>query len=91
MARDTGVELVLTGDDPDEFYLNDIYTEIAPIRYFMRIGDSSTFLHDVTQLRYADTAILSATNPVNEFSIQTVILSPKAFAYGVTATPIYLK
>lgn len=85
------VELVLTGDDPDEFYLNDLYTEVAPIRYFMRVGDSSTFLHDVTQLRYADTAIVSTTNPVNEFSIQTVILSPKAYAYGVTATPVYLK
>lgn len=85
------VELVCTGDDPDEFYLNDIYTEIAGCRYFMRVGDSSSFLHDVTQLRYADSAVVSTTNPTNEFSIQAVVLSPKFWCYGVSVTPLYLR
>lgn len=85
------VELVLTGDNPDEFYLNDLYVEIAGIRYFVRLGDSSQFLHDVTQLRYADSAIVSTTVPVNEFSVEVAILSPKFYAYGMTATPVYLK
>lgn len=85
------VELVCTGDDPDEFYLNDLYTEVAPIRYFVRLGDGSQYLHDVTQLRYADSAIVSCTTPVNEFSLQVAIMSPRAFAYGCVAEPVYLK
>lgn len=85
------VELVLTGDDPDEFYLNDLYCEVANIRYFVRLGDSGQYLHDVTQLRYADTAIVSTTIPVNEFSVQAAIMSPSAYAYGCTLEPVYLK
>lgn len=85
------VELVLTGDKPDEFYLNDLYVEIASIRYFVRLGGAGEYLHDVTQLRYADSAIVSCTEPVNEFAIQTAILSPKAWAYSCSAAPVYLK
>lgn len=85
------LELVCTGDDPDEFYLNDLYTEISHIRYFCRLGDSGSFLHDVTALRYADSAIVSTTVPVNEFSIQAAILSNKAYAYGALLQPVYLK
>ena len=85
------VELVCTGDDPDEFFLNDLYCEIANVRYFMQVGDESAPMLDVTQLRYADSAIVTSTLPVNRFALQTVILSPKAFAYGATATPVYLK
>lgn len=85
------VELVCTGDSPDEFFLNDLYCDIAPIRYFVRLGDESAFLHDVTQLRYADSAIVSCTIPVQEFSVQVAIMSPRSFAYGMTAEPVYLK
>ena len=85
------VELVCTGDDPDEFFLNDLYCEVANVRYFMQVGDESSTMLDVTQLRYADTAIVTSTLPVNRFALQTVILSPKAFAYGCVATPLYLK
>lgn len=85
------VELVCTGDQPDEFYLNDLYTEVAPIRYFCRLGDSSQFLHDITQLRYADSAVVSCTTPVNEFSVEVAIMSPRAYAYGCSIQPVYLK
>jgi hypothetical protein len=85
------VELVCTGDDPDELLLNDLYCEVANIRYFMQLGGEDQPMLDVTQLRYADSAIVTSTLPVDRFALQTVILSPKAFAYGATATPIYLR
>lgn len=85
------VELVCTGDQPDELYLNDLYCEVANIRYFVRVGDNTAFLHDVTQLRYANSAVVSTTVPVNEFSVQLAILSPKAYAYSATLEPVYLK
>jgi hypothetical protein len=85
------VELMLTGDETDELYLNDLYCDIAQIRYFVRLGDSSAFLHDVTPLRYADSAIVSCTTPVSEFSVQAAILSPHSWAYSMSAQPVYLK
>lgn len=85
------VELVCTGDAADEFYLNDLYTEVANIRYFCRLGDESQFLHDITPLRYAGQAVVSATVPVQEFSVQATVLSPRAYAYSAQMTPNYLK
>lgn len=85
------VEIVCTGDSADDFYLNDLYVEIAGIRYFCRLGDESQFLHDITPLRYAGQAIVSTTSPVNEFSVQATILTPKAYAYTCAITPNYLR
>ena len=60
-------------------------------------------MHEVTDLRnaadpsrpdkgrYGGTAYVTSTLPVNEFSIETRIMSPKAWAYGCTATPAYLR
>lgn len=85
------VELVCSGDDADELYLNDLYTEVAAIRYFVQLGGSGAFLHDVTALAYAGQAIVSVTTPVNEFSVEATILDPRAYSYGGTFTPVYLK
>jgi hypothetical protein len=85
------VEFVLTGDIADEIYLNDLYCEIALIRYFVQLGGSDQFNHDVTALAYADTAIVSCTTPVNEFSVDVAILDNSAYAYGATFTPTYLE
>lgn len=85
------VELSTTGDDEDELYLSDLWVELAHVRYFMRLGGLGAHLFDVTELRYADSAIVSTTTPVNEFSLETVILTPKAYVYGAKAQPLYLK
>lgn len=87
------VEFVSSGDDADRIYLSDLYTEVSHIRYFARLGDSGSFLHEVTDLRYAktDLAVVTTTTPVSEFSIQAAFLSNKVYAYGVQATPCYLK
>lgn len=84
------IQFLLTGDDVDEVYLNDLYSQIALIRYFAQLGGSDQFNHDVTALAYADTAVVSCTSPVNSFNIEVVVLDPDAYAYGMTATPLYL-
>lgn len=85
------IEFVLSGDAADEIYLNDLYTEIALIRYFVQLGGASEYNHDVTTLAYSDQAIVSTTTPVTEFAVDVVIVSPKAFAYGMSAQPLYLR
>jgi hypothetical protein len=79
------VYLTLDGDDEDELYLSDLYTEIAQIRYFVRLGE-------VTDLRYVNgRANVTVTTPVNQMSVQAAIMSPESWAYGVRVTPTYLK
>lgn len=85
------VEFVLSGDLQDDMYLNDLYCEVANIRYFLRLGDSGAFLHDVTPLAYGDSCSVATTTPVTEFSVETEFLSDRAFAYGGTFTPNFLK
>jgi len=85
------IELTTTGDAEDELFLADLYTEIALCRYFMRLGGPASFLHDVTPLRYADSAQVVSTDVVNEVSVQAAILSPKVWLYGCSVQPQYLK
>src|SRR6185503_19881759 len=67
------LEDVVSGDAAGDFYINDVWAEVAHIRYFCRLGGEGAFLHDITALRYADTAIVSATLPVNEVTVQSAI------------------
>jgi hypothetical protein len=86
------VEMVTTGDAADELYVNDLYTQCSVVRYFVRLGGGGAFLHDVTPLAYATgVALVSATVPVNEFSVEATILSPRGYVYGATFVPVYLK
>jgi hypothetical protein len=87
------VEILVSGDDADELYLNDLYCEVAGVRYFVQMGPEggTNPQYDVTPLAYAGTAVCSCTNPVTEFSITTAIMTPATFAYTASATPIYLK
>ena len=85
------IEFLATGDDADELYLSDLYTEIAGIRYFVQLGDSGAFLFDVTALRYGDSCTVTTTTPVNEFSLTVGIFSEDSWAYGAVLTPSYLK
>lgn len=85
------VSLTLSGDDEDELYLADLYTELSHIRYFMRLGGVSEPLIEVTDLRYLGPSIITHTSSVTEFSVQAAILSGKSWAYGATITPTYLK
>lgn len=91
------VEMSMSGDQEDQIFLSDLYTEVSHVRYFARLGSANeAVMHEVTDLRnaagrYAGTAYVTSTLPVNEFSIETRIMSPKAWAYGCTATPNYLR
>jgi hypothetical protein len=86
------VEITLSGDAADDLYLSDLYTDIALIRYFVRLGAVGAYLHEVTDLRYVNgTAYVTTTEPVTDMSVTVEILSPKAWAFGATITPTYLK
>lgn len=84
------VELVTTGDAEDELYLSDLWVELSHIRYFITLGSGGTPM-DVTDLRYADTAIVSCSEPVNEFTVEARIYTPMASITGCTIQPTYLK
>jgi hypothetical protein len=90
--QDYEVHFTLEGDDEDEVYLSDLYTDVALVRYFVRLGSVGAYLHEVTDLRYADgRAVLTTTTPVTDVSVTATILSPRAWAYGCRVTPYYLK
>ncbi|QGJ94916.1 minor tail protein [Gordonia phage RedWattleHog] len=84
------INLVSTGDEADELYISDVYSELCHVRYFMQLG-SGGFTHEVTDLRYKDTAAVAVTTPVNQATVRTVIMSDEGFAYGCTLTPQYLQ
>ena len=87
------VQAVLMGDDEDELYVANLYTEISHVRYFVRLGDASGYLHDVTELRYREDTetYVTSPQPVTQAQITTAILSDRGFAFGVTAEPHFLK
>lgn len=88
------LELTLEGDEADDLYLSDLYTEIANIRYLVLLGeldDDNGYL-DVTDLVYAGKeTYVSHTEPVNDLAVQVKILSPKAWALGASLTPNFLR
>lgn len=84
------VELVTSGDSEDELYLSDLWVELSHVRYFITLGPSGT-PQDVTDLRYADTAIVSCSVPVNEFTVEARIYTPRASITGCQIQPTYLK
>jgi hypothetical protein len=86
------VEMVLTGDDADELFVSNVYTSVAGIRYFMQLGDSGTFLFDVTPLCYGSGECnVSCTAPVQELSLTVGAFNPNSWAYGISLVPRYLK
>lgn len=84
------IQLVSTGDDADELYISDVYSELTHVRYYMKLG-ASGYNHEVTDLRFKDTAAVTSTTPVNQATVRAVIMSDEGFAYGATLTPLYLQ
>ena len=87
------VQCVLIGDDEDEMYVANLWTAISHVRYFVRLGDSSGFLHDVTELRYKDDTetYVTSPSPVTQAQVTTAILSDRGFAFGAELEPHFLK
>lgn len=86
------LSLTVVGNDRDTLYLSDLRSDIAPIRYFVQPGGTGSYKYEVTDLRYTESkTIVTASPPVNDLGLYTVILSPKARARGLTVTPTYLK
>lgn len=89
--QDYDVHLVMFGDQEDELYLSDLYSELSHIRYYIRLGGGDQYLHDVTDLRYRSSANVVSNTPVNQASVEVVMLSDEAFAFGATLSPAYLQ
>jgi hypothetical protein len=86
------LSLTVVGNDRDTLYLSDLRSDIAPIRYFVQLGGTGSYLQEVTDLRYtASDTIVTASPPVHDISLYTTILSPKARARSLTVTPTYLR
>ena len=86
------VELVTDGDSEDELYLSDLWVELSHVRYFLQLGnDGGSPIMDITDLRYADTATVSCSDPVNNFYVEARVYSPRANVIGCTLQPFYLK
>jgi len=85
------LEFLTSGDAADEIYLSNLYCNVAGIRYFLQLGDSSAFDFDVTPLVYADNASVSCSTPVDRFSLNVQVYNPDSWAYGMTLTPRYLR
>jgi hypothetical protein len=84
------LELVLSGEEEDELYVSDLYSEIAHVRYFARLGDSSQPLLEITQMRYIERGAVVTPTPTNTALIQVMVLSERGFAFGGRLTPEYL-
>lgn len=85
-------ELNLEGSVKEEMYVSDLFTEITPVRYFVRLGPAGTTPIEVTDLRYTqNVTTVTTTTPVNEMRVQAVIASDRCYAYGCTITPHYLR
>lgn len=85
-------ELTIVGDEEEELYVSDLFVETTPIRYFVWLGDTDAEPVEVTDLRYADNqAIVTTSEPVTAIQVQAVITSNRAYAFGCTVTPNYLK
>lgn len=85
------VEFVNVGDEEDSIFLSDLWCEISHVRYFVQLGSATEMWHDVTDLRYANSGIVSRSVPVNEFTVEARILTPRATLYGCVLQPVYLK
>jgi hypothetical protein len=86
------IEFLATGDDADEIYLNNLYTSVAGVRYFVQLGGDEEFLFDVTPLRYGNNNCqVSCTAPVQEFALTVGVFASWAWCYGASLTPHYLR
>lgn len=95
-------ELTIEGNEEEELYVSDLYTETTPIRYFVQTGNVTTENGEtvktwndpieVTDLRHTkNQAIVTTTDPANSIQVQTVITTDRAYAFGCKITPNYLK
>lgn len=84
--------LSVVGAREETVYVSDLYTQISPIRYYVRLGGLGSYRHEVTDLRHINSkTTVTSSVPVNEIALTTVVLFSGAWAYGMTVTPHYLK
>lgn len=85
------VQMILSGDQAEDIYLSDLYTEIAGVRYFLQLGGSGNFNQEVTELAYRNSAYAVTQRPATECAVTVFIVSPNAYALGMTLRPTYVR
>lgn len=91
LSDDYSLRLTVGGDKAEDVYLSDLYTEIAGVRYMVKLGALSQPTIDVTELVYRNSAYATTSVPATSCTVTTVIVSPQAYASGLTLTPTYVR
>jgi hypothetical protein len=78
------LELTLSGNQEDDIYLNDLWVEIAQVRYHVQLGGGIN--HDVTPLVYEDNCTVGTTEPVTTMRVQIEIHGSNSFLLASTET-----
>ena len=93
-TADYTVELILSGDDQDEVYVNNLFTEVTHISYYVAPGVGpleDLELHDVTELRELDNSAFVFPEATREATVVAVLQSDREYLYGCTIKPTYLQ
>lgn len=93
-SADYRVELILSGDDQDEVYVNDLYTEVTHISYYVAGGSgplAELDLYDVTELRELPNSAFVFPEPVRSATVVATLQSDREFLYGLDIKPTYLQ
>ena len=93
-TADYNVQLVLSGDEQDEVYVNNLYTEVTHISYYVASGTgplAELELYDVTELRALPNASFVFPEPVRSATVVATLQSSREFLYGMTIRPTYLQ
>lgn len=81
------LKLLLDGDATEDIYVSDLYSQIAGVRYFLQLGSGP--VQEVTALAYEKSANAVSQTPVTSCAVTVEIVSPNAYAFGMTLTPSY--
>lgn len=93
-SADYTVEILISGDDQDEVYVNDLYTEVTHISYYVA-GDTGPLaeleLYDVTELRDLPNSAFVFPEPVRSATVVATLQSDREFLYGLDIKPTLLQ
>jgi len=80
------LELTLSGNAEDDIYLNDLWVEIAQVRYHVQLGGGIN--HEVTALVHEDNCTVGTTEPVTSMRVQIEIHGNNSFLLASRETTI---
>lgn len=90
------LEFSMSGNDQNEVFINDVYTEVSHIKYFFVPGKTTDIvaedLREVTTLRdNPENSCFVSPVPINEGTIIVQNNSKTQYLYGMSIKPVYLQ